>query len=76
MKCFKVPLLSNIYICNLFYDTDHQDIARYIDDIIPYASTKYIFIWFLSNRQIITTSKAKMEVAISNCLIKNKERVF
>lgn len=76
------PLLFNFDICNIFYDTDHQDIASYVDNNIPYAcslnlstiwekfrkGTIYIFKWFLS--QIITISKVKMEVVISNCLIK------
>ena len=33
------PLLFNIYICDLFYDTDDCYIASYVDDNTPYASS-------------------------------------
>ena len=32
-------LLFNIYICDIFYDTDDCDIASYADDNTPYASS-------------------------------------
>ena len=57
------PLLFNIYICNMFYDINDCDIARYTDDNTPYASssnldalinkleesTNNLFQWFRNN---------------------------
>ena len=33
----KIPLLFNIYICDLFFDMTEIDIANYADETTPYA---------------------------------------
>ena len=58
------PLLFNIYICGLFFDTEDLDIASFADDNTPYTcspelqsvldklqeGTVRIFKWFIANR--------------------------
>ena len=31
------PLFFNIFICDLFFDDIHVDLAKYADDVTPYA---------------------------------------
>ena len=36
------PQLSNIYICDMFYDINDCDITSYADDNTPYASSIHL----------------------------------
>ena len=70
------PLLFNIYICNMFYDINDCDIARYTDDNTPYASSsnldalinnleesaKNLFQWFRNNHMKANADKCHLLV--------------
>ena len=82
------PLLSNIFICDLFLIMNKVDFASYADDDTPYvmgngvkeASDK-LFYWFENNQmkansdmcRLLTSSSDKVSICVDNYNIKSSK---
>jgi len=84
------PLLFNIYICDLFFDTENIDIASYADDNTPYTCssdldsalkklknyTIKIFNWFRINRLKSNAGKCNLLTSTTSPIEMQIENTF